>query len=187
MKELIVLPNISIKNALKKISKSGEKCLVVVDKKNNLLGTLSDGDVRKSILKGAGINERITSIFQSKPTVLIENDYTMEEARELFIDKKYDLIPIANQKGKLVDILVWEKVFKNGEKKLSINLEVPTVIMAGGRGTRMEPFTKVLPKPLIPIHEKPVIEHIIEKFTAFGVSEFYMTVNYKAHIMKAYF
>ena len=58
MKELIVLPNISIKNALKKISKSGEKCLVVVDKKNNLLGTLSDGDVRKSILKGAGINEK---------------------------------------------------------------------------------------------------------------------------------
>ena len=59
--------------------------------------------------------------------------------------------------------------------------------MAGGRGTSMEPFTKVLPKPLVPIHEKPIIEHIIERFTELGCSDFYITVNYKGKILKAYF
>ena len=187
MKDLIVLPNITIKQALKKISQSGEKCLVVVNKNNNLLGTLSDGDLRKSILKGIGLSEPITSVYNPKPTVLVESNFKLIQAKKLFLNKKYDLIPIVNEKGILVDILVWEKVFKNKKKKLHQDLNVPVVIMAGGRGTRMEPFTKVLPKPLIPIHEKPVIEHIIEQFTAVGVNKFVLTVNYKAQIMKAFF
>lgn len=187
MKDLIVLPNITIKQALKKISQSGQKCLVVVDENNNLLGTLSDGDLRKSILRGSGISECITSVYQPKPTVLVESNYKLDQAKKLFINKKYDLIPIVNQNGVLVDVLVWEKVFKNGEKKEYLNLDVPAVIMAGGRGTRMEPFTKVLPKPLIPIHDKPVIEHIIEQFTDVGINKFVLTINYKAQIMKAFF
>ena len=187
MKDLVVLPNITIKQALKKLSKGGEKCLVVVDKNNTLLGTLSDGDLRKTILKGSRISDAITSVYQSKPTVLVKGDYRLGQAKDLFIKKKYDLIPIIDNKGMLIDILVWEKVFKNGEKKQYRNLNVPVVIMAGGRGTRMEPFTKVLPKPLIPIHEKPVIEHIIEQFTAVGANKFILTVNYKAQIMKAFF
>ena len=67
------------------------------------------------------------------------------------------------------------------------NLEIPVIIMAGGRGTRLEPFTKVLPKPLIPVNDKPIINHIIDRFVAVGVKEIYITVNYKAKIIKAYF
>jgi len=187
MKDLIVLPNITIKQALKKISQSGEKCLLVINKNNNLLGTLSDGDLRKSILKGIAISEPINSVYNPKPAVLVESNFKLTQAKKLFLNKKYDLIPIINKKGILVDVLVWEKVFKNKKKKEHPSLNIPVVIMAGGRGTRMEPFTKVLPKPLIPIHEKPVIEHIIEQFTTVGVNKFVLTVNYKAQIMKAFF
>ena len=124
MKELVVLPNITIKQALKKLSKGGEKCLVVVDKNNTLLGTLSDGDLRKTILKGSRISDSITSVYQSKPTVLVKGNYRLGQAKDLFIKKKYDLIPIIDNKGKLIDILVWEKVFKNGIGIINISRSI---------------------------------------------------------------
>jgi NDP-sugar pyrophosphorylase family protein len=91
-----------------------------------------------------------------------------------------------DDKGKLSDILLWETVFKNDKNRQNEKLDVPVVIMAGGKGTRLEPFTKVLPKPLVPIHDKPVIEHIIERFVKVGVNEFILTINHKARILKAF-
>lgn len=187
MKDLIVLPDINIKQALKKLNQTGEKCLIIADQDNKLLGTLSDGDLRKAILKGADINNSIAGIYQTKPTILVEGEYKLEKAKELFIKNKFDLIPIVVQGGKVVDILLWDDVFKNGEHKRLRHLDVPIVIMAGGEGTRLEPFTKVLPKPLIPIHDMPIIEHIISRFTNLGCNDFYLTVNYKGKILKAYF
>ena len=187
MKDITVKPDITIRQAMKKLSQSGEKCLVIVDEKNRLLGTLSDGDLRKTILKGSNLGNSIKGVYQSKPTMLIEGRYTLDDAKKLFIENKFDLIPVVEDKGKLLDILLWETVFKNRKNKQNDKLDVPVVIMAGGKGTRLEPFTKVLPKPLVPIHEKPVIEHIIESFTDVGVDEFILTVNYKALIMKAFF
>lgn len=172
---------------MKKLNKSGEKCLVIVDDKDKLLGTLSDGDLRKAIFKGAGVNISIDNIYHSNPTVLIKNKYKSIEAKKLFTQNKFDLIPVVDEKGNLQDILFWETVFKNDKNKRINKIDVPVVIMAGGKGTRLEPFTKVLPKPLIPIHEKPVIEHIIERFTAVGINKFILSINYKARIMKAFF
>ncbi len=187
MKDLIVSPDFTVKKALKKLNQTGGKCLIVADENKTLLGTLSDGDLRKAILKGAVIGDFIEDTYQKKPTVLIEGRYNIDQAKKLFIKNKFDLIPVVDQKGKIVEALVWEKVFKNGEKKQRQKLDVPVVIMAGGKGTRLEPFTKVLPKPLVPIHEKPIIEHIIERFTEVGVCQFILSVNYKARIMKAFF
>jgi NDP-sugar pyrophosphorylase family protein len=92
-----------------------------------------------------------------------------------------------NEKGLLVDTLFLEAVLKNGDSRQKEKLDVPVIIMAGGRGTRMEPFTKILPKPLVPVNEKPIIEHIIERFINVGCNEFHLTVNYKSRILKAYF
>tara|TARA_B100001750_G_C15510520_1_gene603312 strand:+ start:330 stop:1379 length:1050 start_codon:yes stop_codon:yes gene_type:complete len=187
MKELVTISDISIRQAMKKLSKSGEKCLIVTDNESNLLGTLSDGDLRKAILKGAAVSDHVKNIYQQKPTVLVEGEYNLEKVKKLFTKNKFDLIPVVNNRGKLVDVLLWETVFQKGEKRQEKKLDVPVVIMAGGKGTRLEPFTKVLPKPLVPIHEKPLIEHIIERFTDVGVKDFILTVNYKASIMKAFF
>ena len=187
MKDFTVKPVVTIRQAMKKLSKSGEKCLLIVGEKNMLLGTLSDGDLRRAILKGAAVGDSIKNIFHQKPTVLIEGQYNLPEVKKLFTKYKFDLIPVVNKEGIVVNIILWENIFRNEKNTKKRKLNVPVVIMAGGKGARLEPFTKVLPKPLVPIHEKSVIEHIIERFTMVGVKEFILTVNYKARIMKAFF
>ena len=187
MKDVTVLPNVTIRQAMKKLSRSGEKCLVIVDENDGLLGTLSDGDLRKAVLKGADVGDFINDIYQRKPTVLVEGRYGLDDARELFTKNKFDLIPVVDNEGRVADILLWETVLQSEKSEKTETLNVPVVIMAGGEGARLEPFTKVLPKPLVPIRGKPVIEHIIERFTDVGVKEFVLTINYKARIMKAFF
>ena len=187
MKDITVQPDITIRKAMKKLNQSGEKCLIITNAQKSLLGTLSDGDLRRAILKGATMGDTIESVYQHKPTVLRHKHYDLSEAKKLFTKQKFDIIPVVDEEGKLKDILFWETVFRNGENKEKKCLDTPVIIMAGGKGTRLEPFTKVLPKPLVPIHEKPVIEHIIERFTDVGVDQFILTINYKARIMKAYF
>jgi len=187
MKELTVKPDITIRQAMKKLSQSGEKCLVIVDEKNTLLGTLSDGDLRKAILNGSEMSETINNIYNSNPTILFDGEYVVDDVKELFIQQRFDLIPVVNPRRELIDTLLLENILKNEEKDQKEKLNAPVVIMAGGRGARLEPFTSVLPKPLIPVHEKPIIEHIIEKFTDVGCKNIFLTVNYKGNIMKAYF
>ena len=187
MKKIITKSDISIKDAMKTLSKAGRKCLVIVDQNNKLEGTLSDGDLRKAILSGCKVSQSINKIFNRNSTSLIENEYDIKKVKTIFTANKFDLIPIIDKNRKLKDILFWEKLFNNRNNHLQSKLNIPVVIMAGGRGTRMEPFTKVLPKPLIPIHGEPVIEHIIERFTVHGIKSFILSINYKSRIMKAYF
>ena len=187
IKDITSQPNISVRQAMKKLSKSGGKCLVIIDEDKIILGTLSDGDLRKAILTGADMNNSIEDYYESNPTVLLEGEYKIEEVKKLFTENKFDLIPVVDGKNQLVDILLWEEVFNNAKNANDKKLDVPVVVMAGGRGIRMEPFTKVLPKPLIPVHEKPIIEHIVERFTDIGCSDFYFAINYKGKILKAYF
>ena len=180
--------NNTIKNALKQINKTGEKCLIIIDGDNRLLGTLSDGDLRRAILRGIDTSNIIDDFYQKKPILLTKGKYNNKQVKKIFLDTKIDLIPVINDNNEVIDIVTWSKVFKNDKKiKEKVFKNVPVVIMAGGKGTRMEPFTKILPKPLIPVHGRPIIENIIERFTNLGCRDFYLTVNYKSKIMKAYF
>ncbi len=178
----------SIKNAMKLLNKTGENCLLVVDQNDKLLGTLTDGDLRRSILKGVNIESTIETSMNTSPKILKFGEFNKKDAGLLMIKQKIDLLPILNSDNKVVDYLTRDMIFdKKVRKRNKIFLDVPVVIMAGGKGTRMKPFTKVLPKPLIPIKNKTIIEHIIERFTAIGVSKFYITINYKSNVLKAYF
>ena len=187
MKDVLAKPDITIRQAMKKLSQSGEKCLIIIDKQNKLIGTLSDGDLRKTILNGSQMGDTINNIYQPNPTVVIDGEYDAADVKKLFIRKRFDLIPVVNTHGKLIDALFLEGILNHTKKKEKDKVNVSVVIMAGGKGTRMEPFTKVLPKPLIPIHEKPIIEHIIKRFTDIGCSDFHITVNHKGRILKAFF
>ena len=112
----------------------------------------------------------------------------MNQVKNLFLKKRLDVIPIVDGSKKIVDAFTFGNIF-TGRKKShnSQSVTKTVVIMAGGKGTRLEPFTNVLPKPLVPINEKPVIEHIIEKFVENKVTKFFVTLNYKSKILKAYF
>jgi dTDP-glucose pyrophosphorylase len=186
MKNITVKEIITISQAMRALDETAEKCLLVVDEDNKLLGTLTDGDLRRSILAGFHFSSDITTSYNANPTVVIEGQYDNLSAKQLLRDKKLDLIPVVDEANTVKEYITWSKL--GDQMTISTNMEtVPIVIMAGGRGTRLEPFTKILPKPLMPIHDKPIIEHIIENFTKYGCQNFYITINYKAKIMKAYF
>jgi len=186
VKDLTIPPDISIRDALKKLDKTGEKCLLVVNSSNKLLGTLTDGDLRRAILSRGSFSKSVLAIFNPKPVVVTEG-YNNDQIKELFIKYKFDVIPIVDSSGFLLGFKTWEEFLGSGESRSSIDLVAPVIIMAGGKGTRLEPFTKILPKPLVPINEKPIIEHIIERFVEVGCKNFHLTVNYKGLLLKAYF
>ena len=187
MKDLLIKKNNTIIEALKKIGKSAEKNLIVVDNKNKLLGILSDGDLRRAILRKKKLTDKIDKIYNKKSFYLYEKKLIIEDLKKQFIEKKIFFVPVVDDQKKIKDILTWDKVFSKKNPVKIYKRNIPVVIMAGGRGTRLEPFTKVLPKPLIPIEDKTVIEHIIDSFTKYGSKNFFISLNYKSKILKSFF
>ena len=185
-KNFIILKNQTIIQAMKLINLNLHKCLIVVDGSKKMLGTLSDGDIRAALLKNFNLDSKINSIFNKKGKFIYKKDVTKEKLKKIFLKQNYDILPILNNKKIVEDVTYWSKIFNPNIKNIN-KLETPVVIMAGGEGSRMKPFTHILPKPLIPINEKPIIEHIMEKFIVQGISNFLYTINHKAEIMKAYF
>ena len=115
MKNLLIKPNTNVKDALKQLSKVGEKCLVVVNGENKLLGTLSDGDVRRAILKGKYPKNKINEFYQKNSTFLKKTNYSISQAKDLFMKKRIDVIPIVEESKKVVDVLTFEHIFKKNK------------------------------------------------------------------------
>tara|TARA_B100000787_G_scaffold166997_1_gene153038 strand:- start:2167 stop:3228 length:1062 start_codon:yes stop_codon:yes gene_type:complete len=190
MKNLKITPDVSIKIALQLIKKNGAKALVIVDKNNKLLGSLSDGDIRNAILKNISLNKKIENIFNRKPKYLIQGKYSKKNLNDLIRKNNFTIIPVIDDFKKVKEIFTLKSFSKNKTRKnnkKNILKKIPCIIMAGGKGTRLQPFTDVLPKPLIPIKKQTVIERIINNFTDYGVNKFLISINYKAEILKAYF
>ena len=185
IKNILIKETITIKEAMNLLNKTGLSCLLVENNNRLFLGTLSDGDLRRSILSGADFDSGIKNSYNNDPKILKDNDIDYVKAKKWMKEYKIYLIPVIDKNNCVVDYITWDLLFdeKTDEKKLN----APVVIMAGGKGIRMQPFTKVLPKPLLPIHDKPIIEHIIERFTVLGCKNIFLTVNFKGSILKAYF
>lgn len=187
MKDITIRKTATLKEAIKAMDETAENALLIVDDKKRLLGTLTDGDIRRFILRGSKMDRVIEKAYNPNPTYVLDEEFDLAAIKKTLTEKKIDLIPIVDKNHVVVDFITWEKAFGNDVKRTFKKMLAPVVIMAGGEGTRLAPFTKVLPKPLIPVNNQPIINHIIEKFIDYGISDFYMIVNYKAHILKAYF
>ena len=107
MKNITAQPDITIRQAMKALDETAEKCLIVVDENNFMLGTLTDGDLRRKILFGAKFSENISTCFNAQPTVVIEDMYSLEEVRHLMYTSKLDLMPVLDQNNKVVDYINW--------------------------------------------------------------------------------
>jgi len=170
----------TIKDALKTISKGGLKIALVVDSKDKLLGTLTDGDIRRGLLKGMDLNSHIKSLISKKPTVAKIND-SKEYILKLALSKNLQQIPIINKNGQVVGINEIEELIKIKEKTNKV------VLMVGGDGMRLRPLTKNIPKPMLKVGNKPILHTIVEKFADSGYVNIVMCVNYKSKVIQDYF
>jgi dTDP-glucose pyrophosphorylase len=183
---MYIFTHSSIKEAIKVLNKYGSKTIIVINNSKKLSGTLSDGDIRKSILKGYSLEDKINKIYNKNPIFLKKNQIDIKKIKEIFIKEKIDLIPIVNSKKKIVKIFNYKDLFNFDQidnKNLQSQNKVGVVIMAGGEGLRMQPYTKIFPKPLLPVKNDTIIDLIIENFLKFKFNNFYITTNYKYQII----
>jgi len=175
-------------DALKKLNETAKKVLFVVDD-GKLLGTVTDGDIRRYILKTGKIKGKIEDFYNPNPTFISQDELDKGKVKSIFLLKKIEILPVVDRNLGLVGYLEWADILSKDHPQVyeKIDKEIPVVIMAGGKGTRMKPFTDVLPKPLIPLGDKTVIEHIIDNFVNFGLMKFILILNYKGRVIEAYF
>jgi dTDP-glucose pyrophosphorylase len=185
LKKVFINPGQSIKHVLKHMDSVGEKTVFVVNGDNRLLGSVTDGDIRRWILKGRSLAEDISRAMNQDP-ISLRNGFNQDKIKEVMLKNELGCLPIVDERNCVVSAVWWIDLFKNRLNQIS-SLKIPVVIMAGGEGVRLHPYTKILPKPLMPIGEKPIIEIIINKFYERGCKDFYISLNYKSNIIKAYF
>jgi dTDP-glucose pyrophosphorylase len=185
-----IIETTTIQEAIKKLDSYNNKLnlLVVHNRKKRVRGIFTMGDFRRSVFKGLDITSKISTIINRNFTYLTKN-FSKNEAKEIFNTNNLILnIPILNKKFELVKIITRKDIFSYSElKRQNIDLKLfPVVIMAGGKGTRLDPFTRVLPKPLIPIGNEPILKIIIDNFVEFSLHNFYISINEKGNMIKAY-
>lgn len=183
IKDLIGNVSISIVDAMCKIDANSKGILFIVDDNNKLVGSLTDGDIRRWLLKSGDLSASVSEAMKLSPYSL--NVSNKGKALKLMHEKCITAVPIVDIDKGIIDICLLSEYEENKQKG---NLSgVSVVVMAGGKGTRLYPYTKILPKPLIPIGDTPIVERIIDYYTEFGIKQFYMTVNYKKAMIRSYF
>lgn len=172
--------NLTVSEAMQQIDLNSAGILFLVDEDNRLLGCVTDGDIRRFLLSGGKMTSFVLEAANRTPKVAINGD----EARVLYHKRNYVVIPILDENGVIQDLFTGVPTERKKKRK---PLNVPVVINAGGKGTRLDPFTRILPKPLIPVGDLPIIELIMQEYQTYGCDNFHIIVNYKRDLMKAYF
>jgi dTDP-glucose pyrophosphorylase len=190
LKSLFITGDITIKEVIKKLNETAEQILFFVDDHERLIGVINDGDIRRSIISGFELTTPAKAIMRTNfISVNINCHDLFQSAKDLIHKHRIDKIPVLNDEGLLEDAIAWSD-YLAGETKEHDSEYFPqhkVVIMAGGRGTRLDPFTKIIPKPLIPLKDKPIIEHIMDRYNSKGFNQFVILVNYKKEMIKLYF
>ena len=179
-KQILITQDVTIHNTLQIIDSSAMQIALVVDEKNRLLGTVTDGDIRRGILKGIRLEDPVREIMNPHPTVA--KSY---ERRDIVLAvmklKRLNHIPVIDDGGRVINVETLQDLIQADVKENIV------VLMAGGLGTRLRPLTDDCPKPLLKVGGKPVLETILENFMEYGFRRFYLSVNYRADMIKEYF
>lgn len=178
--DVLIFPSTSIVKALKIIDEGALQIALVVDENNRLLGTVTDGDVRRGILKGITLDEPVRLIMNNHPTVAQINE-SREDMLAVMKQKRLRHIPVLDRDGTVIKIEILDDLIKLSQ------LDNWVVLMAGGLGSRLRPLTNDCPKPLLQVGSKPILETILQNFIDNGFSNFYIAVNFKAEMIKKHF
>lgn len=171
--------NGSVRDALIQLDQlASDAILMMVDEENHLVGSLTDGDLRRGFIKGLGFDNLLEEFIQPDPKFIFENEYDQDKITE-FKNRNFKIVPILNQNRQIVDIL-------NFRYRTTL-LPVDAVLMAGGEGKRLRPLTEKTPKPLLLVGDKPIIEHNVDRLSNVGIENVYLSVNYLGEQLEAYF
>jgi dTDP-glucose pyrophosphorylase len=170
----------TLQQAIRNLNDSTLQIILVVAEHDVLLGTLTDGDIRRGLLRGSDLNCAIDSLMKREPLVVPEGIPRTTVLRLMQTNKIHQL-PVVDDRHRVVGLRVWDELHAPGQRS---NL---MVIMAGGLGTRLRPHTEDCPKPLLPVGGKPMLEHIIERAKAEGFRHIVVAINYLGHMIEEYF
>ncbi|AVX43090.1 nucleotidyltransferase family protein [Campylobacter concisus] len=180
IKNIKLKQNATIKEALGIIDSGAMQIALVVDDNDKLLGTLTDGDIRRGILRGLDLDSSIETIVFKEPAVA-KISSTKEEILKIALSKKLHQIPIVDDNGIVLDLKEIEELV---EPKIKTNR---VILMVGGLGTRLRPLTQDMPKPMLKVGNKPILQTIVDKFAEYGFVNITMCVNFNASIIRDYF
>lgn len=185
IQDWIISADITMISALKKMDECHTKLLFVF-KGEKFDCILTIGDIQRAIIKNVPMDTQVNDILNRDKIYAHEKD-GIENIKAIMFKEQIDCMPILNDYGEIIQVLFWADVFggtTQAESREKISL--PVVIMAGGKGTRLKPITNVIPKPLVPVGDKTILEVIMDQFEGIGCYKFYMSVNYKADMMQYY-
>ena len=169
----------TVRDALVQLNKlASDAILFVVDEENRLVGSLTDGDVRRGLLMGKSLIDPVTEFIQPNPKFIKKSDYHLDDIID-FREGNFRVIPIVNDYHAVVNVVNF-RIVKS-------YLPIDAVLMAGGRGMRLKPLTDHTPKPLLKVGEKPVIEHNIDRLISYGIDDFWLSIGYLGHQIQEYF
>lgn len=178
-KEHLIESGTSIKKALNVLDKLAKDAITfIVDENNTLLGSMTDGDVRRGLLNDISISQPVDKITQPNPKFIYKGDYDIHEVIN-YRENDIKIIPVLNKDNQVINIVNFNY--------LNSYLPVDVVIMAGGKGTRLLPLTEYTPKPLLEVGNKPILEHNLERLSQFGIDDFWITVNYLGKKIEEHF
>lgn len=179
-----IKPDSNLLEALKQMDALDKKLLIVVEQ-NQFIGLLSVGDIQRVIIKNISLETPIKNILRKNIRIGKTGD-SPEIIKKMMLEFRMEFCPVVNNDNEIVEIWFWEDVFNDKKSQVVNKFNLPVVIMAGGFGTRLRPLTNVLPKPLIPIGEKTMLEEIFDRFGKHGCDKYFISVNYKAELIEFY-
>jgi dTDP-glucose pyrophosphorylase len=166
----LLLSGSTIREALERLDLLAKDAIIfIVDENNRLIGSLTDGDVRRGLLKGFSIEDRVDDIIQPNPRYIRKEDCDFAKVVD-YRDQNFRIIPIINKKNEVVNVINF--------REIKSYLPIDAVIMAGGRGERLKPLTDAIPKPLLKIGDKAIIDHNIDRLRLFGIDDIWVTSRY---------
>lgn len=174
----------SLLEVLKKMDVLDKKLLIVLDN-DRFVGLISAGDIQRTIIQNKPLGTLVNEILREKIRIAHPND-SFESIKKMMLEFRMELCPVVDNQNKIIDVYFWEDLFQEKKPQPTSLFNLPVVIMAGGLGTRMKPLTNVLPKPLIPIGNKTILEDIFKFFFSHGCNTFFISINYKADLIKYY-
>ncbi|MEO6176086.1 MAG: nucleotidyltransferase family protein [Flavobacterium circumlabens] len=178
-KDHLILSGARVKEALLKFNElSPDAILFVVDKDGKLIGALTDGDVRRGLLKGFSIESSVNEIIQNNPRYIRKGENNLEKIIE-YREGDFRVVPVVDENHRVVNVINF--------RKIRSYLPIDAVIMAGGRGQRLQPLTDSVPKPLLKVGGKAIMEHNLDRLTLFGIDDFWVSVKYLGEQIENHF